>query len=150
MACERVGGVVIELRCDQDKGYATWNRAKVDANNNKQFDETWTFKKDGTVERKVAPGDDQNYTQTLCAGWRTSGSRSSPPARDAAQSLADGRAAECECRADQCLQPALPHVLELLAAPKYSPDGRLATENALIVGCSNRSLLSLPHWAPSA
>ena len=59
------GGVVIELRCDQDKGYTTWNRAKVDANNNKQFDETWAFKKDGTVERKVAPGDDQNYTQTF-------------------------------------------------------------------------------------
>ena len=59
------GSVVIELRCDQDKGYTTWNRAKVDANNNKQFDETWAFKKDGTVERKVAPGDDQNYTQTF-------------------------------------------------------------------------------------
>ena len=59
------GGVVIELRCDKDKGYTTWNRAKVDANNNKQFDETWAFKKDGTVERRVAPGDDQNYTQTF-------------------------------------------------------------------------------------
>lgn len=59
------GGVVIELRCDQDKGYTAWNRAKIDANNNKQFDETWAFKKDGTVERKVAPNDDQNYTQTF-------------------------------------------------------------------------------------
>ena len=59
------GSVVIELRCDKDKGYTTWNRAKVDANNNKQFDETWAFKKDGTVERRVAPNDDQNYTQTF-------------------------------------------------------------------------------------
>ncbi|WP_395144969.1 hypothetical protein [Armatimonas sp.] len=59
------GSVVIELRCDKDKGYTTWNRAKIDANNNKQFDETWAFKKDGTVERRVAPADDQNYTQTF-------------------------------------------------------------------------------------
>jgi hypothetical protein len=58
-------GVTIELRCDQDKGYTSWNRAKIDANNNKQFDETWAFKKDGTVERRVAPNDDQNYTQTF-------------------------------------------------------------------------------------
>lgn len=65
------GGVVIELRCDQDKGYTTWNRAKIDANNNKQFDETWAFKKDGTVERKVAPGDDQNYTQTFVLSGET-------------------------------------------------------------------------------
>lgn len=65
------GGVVIELRCDQDKGYETWNRAKVDANNNKQFDETWAFKKDGTIERRVAPNDDQNYTQTFVLNGET-------------------------------------------------------------------------------
>lgn len=59
------GRVVIELRCDQDKGYNTWNRAKVDADGDKQFDETWAFKKDGTIERRVAPNDDQNYTQTF-------------------------------------------------------------------------------------
>ena len=59
------GSVVIELRCDKDKGYTGWNRAKIDANNNKQFDEAWAFKKDGTVERRVAPADDQNYTQTF-------------------------------------------------------------------------------------
>lgn len=59
------GSVVIELRCDKDKNYNYWNRAKVDANNNKQFDETWAFKKDGTIERRVAPNDDQNYTQTF-------------------------------------------------------------------------------------
>ena len=58
-------GVVVELRCDKDKGGDYWNRAKVDANDNKQFDEIWTFKKDGTVERRVAPNDDQNYTQTF-------------------------------------------------------------------------------------
>lgn len=42
---------------------ARFNRAKVDLNRNDKWDESWTFGADGSVERKVAPGDDENYTE---------------------------------------------------------------------------------------
>jgi hypothetical protein len=51
------GAVVIELRADTAKGSTTWNRAKVDLDGDKQFDEKWDF--DGpAVTRKVSPSDD--------------------------------------------------------------------------------------------
>ena len=40
-----------------------FNRAKVDLNRNDKWDESWTFKSDGTTERQVAPSDDEHYTQ---------------------------------------------------------------------------------------
>lgn len=45
----------------QDDGYSTANRAKVDIDRDDQWDEKWTF--DTTVTRKVAPNDDENYTE---------------------------------------------------------------------------------------
>ncbi len=51
------GAVVIELRADTAKGSTTWNRAKVDLDSDKLFDEKWEF--DGPlVTRKVSPNDD--------------------------------------------------------------------------------------------
>ncbi len=46
----------------QDSGNSTMNRAKVDLNRNDKWDEKWTF--DGSsISRKVAPADDENYSE---------------------------------------------------------------------------------------
>ena len=42
-----------------------FNRAKVDLNRNDRWDESWTFGADGSIERKVAPDDDEQYAETL-------------------------------------------------------------------------------------
>jgi len=46
----------------QDAGHSTANRAKVDLDRDDKWDEKWTFEPAGGVTRKVAPGDDENYT----------------------------------------------------------------------------------------
>lgn len=56
-------GFHAEFRCDTGKGLKYWNRVKIDWNGNKRFDERWDFKPDGTVKRRIAPNDDENYTQ---------------------------------------------------------------------------------------
>jgi hypothetical protein len=55
-------GVTVEFRSDTSKGSTTWNRAKVDYNGNKKYEERWDFKGE-TVRRRVAPTDDENYTE---------------------------------------------------------------------------------------
>ena len=46
----------------QDAGKASVNRAKVDLDRDGKWDEKWTF--DGAnITRKVAPGDDENYSE---------------------------------------------------------------------------------------
>ena len=45
-----------------DNGARAFNRAKVDLDRDDKWDESWTFK-DGTVEKQVAPADDENYTE---------------------------------------------------------------------------------------
>lgn len=54
------GRQVIELRCDRNKGAATWNRVKIDADGDKRFDELWEVG-DGDIRRKVSPADDETY-----------------------------------------------------------------------------------------
>ncbi|MDP2342234.1 MAG: hypothetical protein Q8O67_14855 [Deltaproteobacteria bacterium] len=52
---------------------ARFNRAKTDLNRNDKWDESWTFGADGSVERQVAPADDEKYTEvwTLSGGaWK--------------------------------------------------------------------------------
>lgn len=47
----------------QDSGNSLMNRAKVDLDRDDKWDEKWTF--DGPViTRKVAPADDESYTET--------------------------------------------------------------------------------------
>jgi len=47
----------------QDEGVGSVNRAKVDLDRDDKWDEKWTF--DGpNISRKVAPADDENYSQT--------------------------------------------------------------------------------------
>ena len=56
------GSIKLDIRCDQNKGFTTWNRIKVDWDNNKHYDEKWNFRQDGSVARFVAPSDDENYS----------------------------------------------------------------------------------------
>ncbi|MBC8102994.1 MAG: hypothetical protein H7Z41_10450 [Cytophagales bacterium] len=56
-------GIKAEFRSDTSKGSKTWNRVKVDFNNNKKFEEKWDFQSGGGIKRRVAPADDENYTQ---------------------------------------------------------------------------------------
>lgn len=46
-------------------GGTRWTRAKVDLDRDDRWDEKWTFKDDGRIEKQVAPDDDERYTQTL-------------------------------------------------------------------------------------
>ena len=43
---------------------AVWGRAKVDLDRDDKWDEKWTYFADGRVEKKVAPADDERYTET--------------------------------------------------------------------------------------
>jgi hypothetical protein len=56
-------GKAYKINLYSDDG-ARFNRAKVDLNRNDKWDESWTFGADGSVERKVAPADDEKYTET--------------------------------------------------------------------------------------
>lgn len=56
------GSVKLDIRCDQNKGFTSWNRIKVDWDNNKKYDEKWNFRPDGTVARFVSPNDDEDYS----------------------------------------------------------------------------------------
>jgi hypothetical protein len=56
-------GKTYKVNLYQDDGHTTMNRAKVDVDRDDKWDEKWTF--DGTsISRKVAPADDENYTET--------------------------------------------------------------------------------------
>jgi len=44
-----------------------FNRAKVDLDRDDKWDESWTFKSATDIERKVAPADDENYTEVYAA-----------------------------------------------------------------------------------
>lgn len=56
-------GIKAEFRSDKNKGSKTWNRVKIDYNSNKQYEEKWDFKPDGSIKRQVSPNDDNNYTE---------------------------------------------------------------------------------------
>ena len=56
--------VIIELRSDTGKGSTTWNRAKIDLDRDKNWDEAWDLRPDGKIKRRFAPADDENYTAT--------------------------------------------------------------------------------------
>lgn len=48
----------------QDDGHTSANRAKIDLDRDDQWDEKWTFSDSG-VQRKIAPADDENYTEVV-------------------------------------------------------------------------------------
>ena len=55
----------------QDPGHATVNRLRIDLDRDDKWDEKWDFDGEG-VRRQVAPGDDEQYTQTFAwsgNGW---------------------------------------------------------------------------------
>ncbi|MBL7997425.1 MAG: hypothetical protein JNL32_02190 [Candidatus Kapabacteria bacterium] len=55
-------GYKVDLRCDTQKGFSTWNRAKVDWNNNRKYDEKWSFRENGVVARNISPDDNEDYS----------------------------------------------------------------------------------------
>jgi hypothetical protein len=55
----KVGGAKVNLYADSGN---TANRAKVDLDRDEKWDQKWTIK-GGSIERKVAPNDDENYTR---------------------------------------------------------------------------------------
>jgi|GEM_PF-4367584 len=54
----------VKVNLYQDDGHSTINRAKVDLDRDDKWDEKWTFE-DGRISKKVAPEDDEQYTQVL-------------------------------------------------------------------------------------
>jgi hypothetical protein len=61
---DAIKGRAFKINLYSDDG-ARWNRAKVDLDRDDKWDEKWTFKPDGSVEKQVAPQDDENYTETF-------------------------------------------------------------------------------------
>lgn len=57
-----MGGMKLDMRSDTKKGYSYWNRIKVDYNQNRAWDEKWSFGKDGKIRREVSPSDNEDYT----------------------------------------------------------------------------------------
>ena len=69
---DATSGRPYKINMYSDDGKA-WNRAKIDLNRNEKFDEKWTWKPTGDIERQVATKDDENYDQTwilLQSGWK--------------------------------------------------------------------------------
>lgn len=65
-------GKPYKINLYSDDGTA-WNRAKVDLDRDDKWDESWTIRSPNDVERKVAPNDDEQYTerfQLTPAGWQ--------------------------------------------------------------------------------
>lgn len=54
-------GMPYKVNVYQDDGNARANRAKVDLDRDEQWDEKWTWS-DGTITRKIAPNDDEDYS----------------------------------------------------------------------------------------
>ncbi len=40
-----------------------WNRVKIDLDRDEKWDEKWTIAADGSIEREVAPADDEQYSE---------------------------------------------------------------------------------------
>ena len=57
----KTAGFNLDLRCDFGKGFAAWNRIKVDWDKDKKWDEKWSFNDKGEVKRQISPNDDGNY-----------------------------------------------------------------------------------------
>ena len=60
---DAIKGHGFKVNLYQDKGKDTVTRAKIDLNRDGKWDEKWTF--DGSnISRKVAPADDEKYTES--------------------------------------------------------------------------------------
>jgi len=69
---DAIAGHAWKVNLYQDAGSPITNRAKIDLDRDDKWDEKWTFKSDGSIEREVAPADDENYTQRFLKqgnGW---------------------------------------------------------------------------------
>lgn len=50
----------LDVRSDKAKGFTTWNRIKVDWDQDKHYDEKWSF--GNVVRRQCSPKDNDEYT----------------------------------------------------------------------------------------
>ncbi|MCH9689000.1 MAG: hypothetical protein K0V04_46635 [Deltaproteobacteria bacterium] len=65
-------GMAFKINIYSDDG-SRWNRAKIDLDRDDHWDEKWTFGSDGSIEKKVAPNDDDSYSLKFAFGtdgWR--------------------------------------------------------------------------------
>jgi hypothetical protein len=58
---KKMGSYFLDLRCDKNKGFDYFNRVKVDWDKDKNWDEKWDFRKDGSIKRQISTNDDKNY-----------------------------------------------------------------------------------------
>jgi hypothetical protein len=61
---KKMDAYFLDLRCDKAKGFDYWNRAKVDWDKDKKWDEKWDFGKNGTIKRQISTKDDEIYDLT--------------------------------------------------------------------------------------
>lgn len=61
---DAIKGHSFKVNLYQDSGQAVMNRAKIDLDRDDKWDEKWTFDGDN-ISRKVAPKDDEKYTQSF-------------------------------------------------------------------------------------
>ena len=55
----------MDLRCDKEKGFDYFNRVKLDWDKDKNWDEKWFFREDGSIKRECSSNDDKKYDVIL-------------------------------------------------------------------------------------
>lgn len=61
---KKMGSYFVDLRCDKTKGFDYWNRVKIDWDMDKNWDEKWDIRADGSIKRQFSRKDDNNYDVT--------------------------------------------------------------------------------------
>jgi hypothetical protein len=59
---DATGGTPFKVNLYSDDR-ARWNRVKIDLDRDEKWDEKWTIAADGSIEREVAPADDEVYSE---------------------------------------------------------------------------------------
>jgi hypothetical protein len=54
----------LDLRCDFKKGYSYWNRIKIDYDKDGNWDEKWSYQKNGKIKKEVSSDDNEKYNYT--------------------------------------------------------------------------------------
>jgi len=75
----------IDFRCDKKKGFDYFNRVKIDWDYDKNWDEKWDFRKNGSIKRQCSTNDDNVYDliqETVDGKWQGQGENSSATTDD--------------------------------------------------------------------
>ena len=93
---DATAGKPYKINVYRDSGEAMPNRLKIDLDRDEKWDEKWTVK-DGSIQRDIAPADDERYTRTLWwAGGEWRDTRTAPKATSGAGEPVPMRAVEPE------------------------------------------------------